>query len=259
MYFSNESICLYGDNAYVNTSNMVTPFKMATKGLKDDFNFYHSQLRINIENAFGMLVKQWRILQTPLANISLGNWCPWLLQCIDLFNVNELTSTKPLPKYKHNNIFFSDFQKDSFGNPIFLLHQRQNFDESNGRKRKVVFSSNVHSKINFDIPITPLYEMINLVKEKYFSHPNLFSIQINSKISAKQISNNHHSSPLLPPEILPLEKGILYIYLRSTNINNLARRKFVKGEWYHPIYESCSYIIGPAEIGFGKWKYCNRI
>jgi len=46
--------CLFGDSPCVNTSYMATPFKGARSGPKDDYNFYHSQVRINIECAFGM-------------------------------------------------------------------------------------------------------------------------------------------------------------------------------------------------------------
>ena len=45
---------------------MVTPFKAVGSGVKDAFNFYQSQLRINIECAFGMLVNRWAILRTPI-------------------------------------------------------------------------------------------------------------------------------------------------------------------------------------------------
>jgi DDE superfamily endonuclease len=47
---------LFGDNAYVNTNYMVTPFNNVSDGLKDAFNYYQSQLRISIECAFGMLM-----------------------------------------------------------------------------------------------------------------------------------------------------------------------------------------------------------
>ena len=33
---------------------------------KDNYNFYHSQLGINVECAFGMLVQRWSILRRPL-------------------------------------------------------------------------------------------------------------------------------------------------------------------------------------------------
>ena len=56
---------IFGDNAYVNTSYMATPYRTPNTA-KDNYNFYHSQLRINVECAFGMLVCRWSILRRPL-------------------------------------------------------------------------------------------------------------------------------------------------------------------------------------------------
>jgi hypothetical protein len=64
--FLADGLVIFGDNAYVSTDYMVTPYKNVRAGNKDDFNFFHSQLRINIERAFGMLVKKWAVLQKPL-------------------------------------------------------------------------------------------------------------------------------------------------------------------------------------------------
>ena len=51
---------------------MTTPFKAVSSGVKDAYNFYQSQLRINIECAFGVLVHRWGVLRSPLPmNISL--------------------------------------------------------------------------------------------------------------------------------------------------------------------------------------------
>ena len=55
----------FGDNAYVNTLFMVTPFKSVDVD-QDHYNFYHSQVQINIECAFGMVVQRWSILRRPL-------------------------------------------------------------------------------------------------------------------------------------------------------------------------------------------------
>ena len=58
---------LFGDCAYSNTTYMVTPFKNTGGDDElDAFNYYHSQLRINVECAFGMLVNRWSILRRPL-------------------------------------------------------------------------------------------------------------------------------------------------------------------------------------------------
>jgi hypothetical protein len=42
--FLKRGLCLFGDNAYVNTNYMATPFKACYSGEKDDYNFYHSQV-----------------------------------------------------------------------------------------------------------------------------------------------------------------------------------------------------------------------
>jgi hypothetical protein len=76
--FLAPELCLFGDNDYVNTSYMATPLKGVAFSTKDNYNFYHSQVRmswhgttsfhwfvltklclqlcINIECAFGMFV-----------------------------------------------------------------------------------------------------------------------------------------------------------------------------------------------------------
>jgi hypothetical protein len=64
--FLADGLVIFGDNACVSNGFMVTPYKNVRAGPKDDFNFFHSQLRINIERAFGMLVKKWAVLQKPL-------------------------------------------------------------------------------------------------------------------------------------------------------------------------------------------------
>ena len=45
-------LVIFGDLAYVNNSYMVTPYKNIRAGQRDNFNFFHSQLRINIKCAF---------------------------------------------------------------------------------------------------------------------------------------------------------------------------------------------------------------
>jgi hypothetical protein len=64
--FLSPGLCIFGDAAYVNNGYFMTPFKNVKSGVKDTFNFYHSQLRINIECAFGMFVGRWGILRKAL-------------------------------------------------------------------------------------------------------------------------------------------------------------------------------------------------
>ena len=61
-----EDFVLFGDNAYLNSHYMVTPFPNVSSGSKDDFNFFHSQLRIPVECAFGMLVFWWGVLRSAI-------------------------------------------------------------------------------------------------------------------------------------------------------------------------------------------------
>lgn len=67
------NLCLFGDNAYINSSFMATPYQGGNlSGSRDAYNFYHSQLRITIECAFGSLTQRWGILRSPFpASLSL--------------------------------------------------------------------------------------------------------------------------------------------------------------------------------------------
>jgi DDE superfamily endonuclease len=42
--FLADGLCLFGDSAYVNCRYFATPFKSVSSGVKDDYNFYHSQV-----------------------------------------------------------------------------------------------------------------------------------------------------------------------------------------------------------------------
>ena len=76
------------DEAYTCTESLITPVSKSEAGEDEDaFNYYLSQMRIHIEQAFGMLVSKWAILQSPLGysiqrctriiacTICLHNWC----------------------------------------------------------------------------------------------------------------------------------------------------------------------------------------
>ncbi len=61
-----HGLCLFGDNAYINKSYMATPYSGKNGKSHDSYNFYHSQLRIQVECAFGMLTERWSILRSCL-------------------------------------------------------------------------------------------------------------------------------------------------------------------------------------------------
>ena len=51
--FLAPGLCLFGDNAYVNTPYMATPYRNISAGTKDDYNFYHSQVRPLFASPYG--------------------------------------------------------------------------------------------------------------------------------------------------------------------------------------------------------------
>lgn len=70
--FLAPNLVIFGDNAYTNSTYMVTPYKGSRVGTtQDNFNFYHSQLRIQVECSFGKLVHRWGILRRPMSK-SIG-------------------------------------------------------------------------------------------------------------------------------------------------------------------------------------------
>ena len=80
--FLHPGLCLFGDNAYVNSKFMATPYPNVSHGTKDYYNFYHSQLRINIECAFGILVHRWGMLRCPSPqNFTILKVC-WMVECL---------------------------------------------------------------------------------------------------------------------------------------------------------------------------------
>jgi len=87
----NERFVLFGDNAYLNTSYMATPFTNVAgdpnRVEEDNYNFYHSQLRIRVECAFGMLVQRWGILRMAMPrNLSVVKICALVVALARLHN-----------------------------------------------------------------------------------------------------------------------------------------------------------------------------
>jgi hypothetical protein len=63
-----SGLCLFGDNAYINSPFMATPYAGRTSLWHDSYNFHHSQLRIRIECAFGIFLQRWGILRAAIPN-----------------------------------------------------------------------------------------------------------------------------------------------------------------------------------------------
>jgi hypothetical protein len=58
-----EGFCIFGDNAYINSPFVATPYPNVSGGYK---NAYNLQLRIRVECAFGMFVQRWGVLRSAL-------------------------------------------------------------------------------------------------------------------------------------------------------------------------------------------------
>ncbi len=73
-----EGFYILADNAYCLSSTLLIPYSGREKQdkSKDAFNFFLSQLRIRIEQAFGLLVTKWRVFKKP---IELALWRTSLL------------------------------------------------------------------------------------------------------------------------------------------------------------------------------------
>ena len=71
---------------------MASPFKGTSSGPKDACNFFQSQIRINIECAFGILVSRWGVLRKAIPmNIGIKKVCS-LVRCLCIlhnFCINE--------------------------------------------------------------------------------------------------------------------------------------------------------------------------
>jgi hypothetical protein len=83
---------IVADAAYTLTTSLLTPFSGGDmKEKKNDiFNFYLSQLRIKIEQSFGLMVNKWRVFKKPV-ELRLER-LPNLVECdmrLHNFYINE--------------------------------------------------------------------------------------------------------------------------------------------------------------------------
>lgn len=151
--------CLYGDNAYVNDSFMAVPFPNTASGPKDSYNYYHSQVRINIECAFGVLTNRWRILKAPINSTISVNRVMGLVYCLcqlHNFCIDEGDSNAP-SRYEHDVMTLMDFavspDVDDLGTdarPIGLLGGSEHFEDIQGGRRGLttrVNRANTHNEL----------------------------------------------------------------------------------------------------------------
>ena len=177
-------LCIFGDNAYVNRTYMATPYKAVSSGCKDDYNFYHSQLRIKIECAFGMLVNRWEILRSALSSKltlqKIGSLIICLC-CLHNFCINE--QLKARGTFDENILPATEadeFQIASTGgvplerssrdpdlnelSPEQLLHGGEHFDDVPRTVRRRLERCAVGEKLPRDV-------MVEIVQRKLMKRP----------------------------------------------------------------------------------------
>jgi hypothetical protein len=134
--FLAENICLYGDNAYVNNDYMAVPFLNTQSDVKDDYNLFHSQVRINVECLFGILVNRWRILKSPLPATIRIDKVTALVKCLcklHNFCIQQLCPGVP-GQYRHGPCTLMDLQDSAEleSRPLGLLGGGYHFDDVRG-------------------------------------------------------------------------------------------------------------------------------
>jgi hypothetical protein len=169
-----EGGTLVGDCVYVKKSYMATPLKGFLGGYKEAYNFYLSQLRITVEQAFGVFVHRWAILRAPLI-CPIAKVLPLVLSLVRLHNFcinqREYVSMGVMGKncfnllanVKTSRLFGSRadadiVEFDGIDRPVSLLGCCHHFDDAKKNQRAVNFC-------------TPMDDMIKMVKDLGLSRP----------------------------------------------------------------------------------------
>ena len=85
-----------------------------SSGPRDAYNYYQSQLRINIECAFGVLMNCWCLLKSPLSAKIPINRINTLISCpckIHNFCIDN-ANAKPPQCYQHDSLTLVDFMNE---------------------------------------------------------------------------------------------------------------------------------------------------
>jgi DDE superfamily endonuclease len=164
-----KGLCLFGDNAYLNAPYMATPYAAVSGGTKDAYNFYHSQLRIRIECAFGIFTHRWSILRSAIPmNVSIRKTVSLVIALAKLHNYcidtkdgnppsntpsdarrNELNGTIPLQPTQ-----LSDSTNGLI--PQQLLNGGHHFDDIGQRGRW----TRLHRFENLELPRESMHSII---------------------------------------------------------------------------------------------------
>jgi hypothetical protein len=133
-----EGLCIFGENACINSPFVATPYPNVSGGYKDAYNFFHSQLRIHVECAFGMFVHRWGILRSPIpCGISIRkihNFCidPDDTLVLPSTSVDELrlvSQTNGSVPLEHLDGDYDDMADDNTTVPRQLINGGEHFDD----------------------------------------------------------------------------------------------------------------------------------
>jgi len=171
----NERFVLFGDNAYLNSPYMATPFTNvagdANRVAEDSYNFYHSQLRIRVECAFGILVQRWGLLRVAMPrNISVQKIVGLVMALAKLHNFcisesNIVTRVPQMWERDRMNIMNTDSGYVGLGNdnpqqttlvPTELMHLGEHFNDI---PQNVLRAQRRQSVVG-ELPRTTLFNMI---------------------------------------------------------------------------------------------------
>jgi hypothetical protein len=133
---------LFGNNAYLNSFFMATPYSNVSgnpnKKSEDNYNFFHSQLRIRVECAFGMLVARWGILRMAISNkttvtrtIALVNTLARLHNfCLEELVPNQLEiDTENIINWEEGYVALEDSNEHRIPMPTTLMDAGHHFED----------------------------------------------------------------------------------------------------------------------------------
>ncbi|OWY96807.1 hypothetical protein PHMEG_00032831 [Phytophthora megakarya] len=181
-----------GDNAYIQSRRVMTPFnnaELVDRPDRDSYNFHVSQLRIRIEMAFGLLVNKWRILKQPLF-VRLRHCWIVISACMRLHNfcITQRCMTANTSPQQMLQSMARDVR--SWNNQDPLNYEASDVEQD--------YRDEVESALNLDPSEVELDDgtRVNLMDEK-----------VRSKLVDRIACRNLHR-----PELL----GYIYLLLRST-------------------------------------------
>eukprot|EP01032_Pedospumella_encystans_P029721 gene29721-33555_t len=118
---------IIGDEAFINTNQLLTPYSGNGLGVwKDSFNYHLSAMRQCIERSFALLTGRWGILWRPL-RCAMARWPLVLTVCAKLHNYCLDKNVSPC-----TNRFYEDVEEED--EDIVLLNTETS-EEENAHRR----------------------------------------------------------------------------------------------------------------------------